>query len=876
MTDLDDSYEPHEIEPHWREQWRESDVYRYEDSDAPDYVIDTPPPYPTGNFHIGNALGWCYMDYAARFRRMVGEDVLFPQGWDCHGLPTEVKVEENHGIHRTDVSREEFRELCIEHTEDQIEAMRETMHLLGFSQDWEHEYVTMEPEYWGLTQRSFVEMADEGYVYQDEHPVNWCPRCQTAIADAEVEAEDRTGTLHTITFTGVDGDDIEIATTRPELLPACVAVAVHPEDEANADRVGETVEVPLFGQTVEIIADEEVDTDFGTGAVMICTFGDKQDVAWWAEYDLELRVAITEDGRLSETADEFAGLEVAEAKGAIADALDDTGALVDTEPIDQSVGTCWRCDTPIEILSTEQWFVRVDKEEILDFGAQVEWIPDHMFSRFEDWTSGMDWDWVISRQRVFATPIPAWECTNCDHTHIATIDELPVEPTEADPEVGSCPSCGAAEWSGETDVMDTWMDSSISALYMGGWPETDFQPVQLREQGHDIIRTWAFYTVLRTAAIEGEIPWDEALINGIVLGDDGHAMSKSRDNFVQPEEVVEEHGADAFRQAMAIAGRPGSDVQFQWKEATSASRFQTKLWNITRFALNHLGEDVASISDPAHRDVDAWILTRAAETAEAVKADMYEYRFDRALRRIREFAWEDLADEYVELCKGRLYSGRPGERDAARHALYEALSATIRMLAPIAPFVTDELYSQLPGTDGSVHAASWPTVDSPISGSHEGGAVVVDIASAVRAWKSDAGLPLNEPLAKVEVYAEVDLEAGLDTYDLSDTINAPVYVREGVPSVERVPVGVEIDHSELGPVFRDQAGAVVAALESADPAEVQASLVSNGSVDVDANGEVVTVEGSMVDIVTEHHAGDGELVEVVECDSATLLLFPEE
>ncbi|MFW6153446.1 MAG: class I tRNA ligase family protein, partial [Halobacteriota archaeon] len=401
-----------------------------------------------------------------------------------------------------------------------------------------------------------------------------------------------------------------------------------------------------------------------------------------------------------------------------------------------------------------------------------------------------------------------------------------------------------------------------------------FTPVQLREQGHDIIRTWAFYTVLRTAAIEGEIPWEQALINGIVLGDDGHAMSKSRDNFVQPEEVVAEHGADAFRQAIAIAGRPGSDVQFQWKEATSASRFQTKLWNITRFATEHLDEEVAELGAPAHRDIDAWLLERCGATAEAVREDMYEYRYDRALRRIREFAWEEFADEYVELCKGRLYSGRPGERDAAKHALFEALSATIRMIAPIAPYLAEELWRHLPTTEGSVHAADWPDVATPSSGSVEGGSLVVEVASAVRAWKSDRGVPLNEPLERVEVYTDIELDRGLDTYDLSDTINGPVYVRSGRPNVEHVPVGIEVDHSEVGPTFRDKAGDVVAALESADPAEVQAELRSRGAVDVDANGEVLTVDGEAITVIEELRAGDDEPVEILETASTRLLVYP--
>src|SRR6056297_1717889 len=344
MSDVPDSYDPAEVEPKWQEEWRTSDVYRHEGE--PDYVIDTPPPYTSGKLHIGHALGWSYMDFAARFHRMQGEEVLFPQGWDCHGLPTEVKVEEEEDIHRTDVSREEFRDLCVEYTEDRIDSMKEMMQTLGFSQDWNEEFRTMDSSYWSKTQRSFVEMArgdeDESYVYRDEHPVNWCPRCQTAIADAEVENIDREGTLHYVTFPGVDNDDIEIATTRPELLAACVGMAVSPDDERYEDRIGDTFEVPLFGQEVELLADDEVDADFGSGAVMICTFGDKQDVDWWAEYDLDLRPVFTEDGRLGEEAGEFAGLTIDEAKTEVADALDDAGYLNDSEPTEQSVGTCWR------------------------------------------------------------------------------------------------------------------------------------------------------------------------------------------------------------------------------------------------------------------------------------------------------------------------------------------------------------------------------------------------------------------------------------------------------------------------------------------------------------------------------------------------------
>jgi valyl-tRNA synthetase len=483
----------------------------------------------------------------------------------------------------------------------------------------------------------------------------------------------------------------------------------------------------------------------------------------------------------------------------------------------------------------------------------------------------MDWDWVISRQRVFATPIPAWFCQSCGATHIADVDEVPVDPTEENPAVGHCPECGADNWRPETDVMDTWMDSSISAMYVGGWPDEPFEPVQLREQGHDIIRTWAFYTILRTAALEDDIPWEEALINGMVFGDDGHKMSKSRGNFVQPEEVVEEYSADAFRQAIALGGQPGSDIQFQWKEVTSASRFLTKLWNIGKFSLGHLDESTPAIQDPAYRDADRWILSELGAVADDVETAMDDYRFDAALRRLRNFVWHDLADDYVELVKGRLYSGRPGERDAARYALYTSLSASLRMLAPFAPFITEELSAHLPGTDGSVHATEWPSVAMEDPEAIEAGELIATVASEVRAWKSDRGMALNADLDRVELYLEGRRP---DTYDLSETINAPVHVREGNPDVELTPVEIDIAYDLIGPEFRDRAGEVVDALEAADPAELQAQKVSRDDLEIDLDDETVTVDGDAVTVIEEYRSEAGEEVDVIEVGEATVLIYP--
>ncbi len=866
------SYDSSEVEERWRDEWDDSLYAHDPDSDAPDYRIDTPPPYPTGNLHIGNALGWCYMDFVARYKRLQGYNVLFPQGWDCHGLPTEVKVEEEQGVHRSEVPRDEFRQMCIDHTYGQIDEMRDTMDVLGFSQDWSHEYITMEPEYWGKTQRSFLEMADDGYAYQGKHPVNWCPRCETAIADAEVEREEEEGVLVYLEFPVVGDDDvIEIATTRPELLPACGAVAVDPDDERFEEYVGEEVEVPIFGHTAEVIQDEEVDPEFGTGAVMICTFGDKQDVEWWQEYDIDLREAFTKTGELTEIAGEYEGMEIDEAKEAIIEDLEDEGYLYDKESLEQNVGKCWRCDTPIEILSKEQWFIEVRQDEILEKAEEVDWIPDHMHSRLVDWTEGMEWDWVISRQRVFATPFPVWYCDDCGSVKFASVDEVPVDPTEEDPET-PCEDCGGTSFTPEEDVMDTWMDSSISAMHVAGWPEEGFEPTQLREQGHDIIRTWAFYTILRTAALEDEIPWEEALINGMVFGDDGHKMSKSRGNFVQPEEAVEEYSADAFRQSLASGGRPGSDIQFRWKEVKRASKFMTKLWNIYRFSASHITKDVYDYEDeaPDLRLADRWILSKLSETADEVEEAMDEHRFDLALKELREFVWDDVADDYVEMVKGRLYEEDGDGYEAVRWTLRTLIESVVVMFSPVAPFFSEEVYSGL--RDESVNNADWPRVEVYDADALDAGELQAEIASSVRRWKSEEGIALNAELDRVEVYAESEsVGERLDVDDLSDTLSSEVAVETGEPDLEEVPVGVDPDMSVIGPEYRDTAGEIVSALESSDPSEVREEK-ETGAVEVEVGDGVIELDSDAVGIENELRSG-GREVEVIETDGATVLVF---
>jgi len=452
------TYDYNEVEERWQSIWRDKENYFDPLSAKPRFIIDTPPPYPTANFHIGNALNWCYIDFTARYKRMRGFNVMFPQGWDCHGLPTEVKVEETFGITKNDVPRDEFRKMCRELTLQNIEKMRRTMRRLGFSTDWSNEYITMMPEYYRKTQISFLKMLKDGDIYQSEHPVNFCTRCETAIAFAEVSYAARTTKLNYFNFDGV-----EIATTRPELLAACVAVAVHPEDKRYYALKKATLKVPLFGHDVPIIKDEAVDPAFGSGAVMICTFGDKQDVHWWKQYNLDLRKAIDLTGKMTAIAGPYAGLNTTECRKRIVKDMEDSGILIRQVDLDQRVGTCWRCKTPIEILSERQWFVKIHHDQILEAARKIRWTPEHMLTRLENWAEQMEWDWCISRQRIFATPIPVWFCTVCGEMVLPEVEELPLDPTNTQPSV-PCPRCGGNEFVGEKDVLDTWMDSSIFAF----------------------------------------------------------------------------------------------------------------------------------------------------------------------------------------------------------------------------------------------------------------------------------------------------------------------------------------------------------------------------------------------------------------------------
>ncbi|MDK2796335.1 MAG: valyl-tRNA synthetase [Archaeoglobaceae archaeon] len=838
---MEKEYKALEVEEKWLKNWDERMYYFDWNSKKPHYIIDTPPPYPTGSFHIGHALNWCIIDFIARYKRMNGFEVMFPQGWDCHGLPTEVKVEEKYGIKKNEIDRAKFRELCINFTEENIKKMRATAKRLGFSIDWSKEYITMYPEYYKKTQISFVRMFKKGLIYRGYHPVIICPRCETTIALAEIEYRKGKTKLNYIKFS----DDVVIATTRPELIPACVALAVNPSDKRYENLVGKSVRVPVGGHEVKIIADEAVDPNFGTGIVMICTFGDRQDVKWWKKHNLELRNIINRDGTLNELAGKYSGLKLSEARIKIIEDLKAQGRVLKQEEIENNVGVCWRCKTPVEIFPAEQWFVKVDKEKVIEMAKKIRWVPEYMLDRLIAWVESMEWDWVISRQRIFATPIPVWYCKNCGKIMVAEEEWLPVDPTKQKPP-RNC-ECGSGEFEGEKDVLDTWMDSSITPLAIVGWPEPKEYPVSLRPQGHDIIRTWAFYTILRSSALVNEIPWKEIVINGIVFGEDGRKMSKSIGNVISPEEVIEKYGADALRQ-WAASGVIGEDLIFTWRDVVAGSRFQQKLWSVARFVLSHISDYEPKEEDIERlRIADRWIISKLNKLIAFVRENMEKYRFDEALKAIKGFVWYEFADNYIELVKGRLYSGL--ESNSAKFTLRYVLDRVIRLLAPIIPFITEEIWSKF--EKDSVHVQSYPEVEEKFidEDAEKVGEEMKEILSAIRKFKHDRGLALNAPLKKIIVFSLLDI----DTLDLGFATNSEVELTRELPEMKEEVRKLKPKFQILGPMFKDRVKEIVRAVERLSTAE---------KLKLTKEPLIVTVDGDKVELKPEWF--DFEIARTVE------------
>ncbi|HEX6123403.1 MAG TPA: valine--tRNA ligase [Ktedonobacterales bacterium] len=844
-------YDPATMEPRLRARWAAAGTYAFDrDSTAPVYSIDTPPATVSGQLHLGHVYSYSHADFIARYQRMRGRNVFYPMGFDDNGLPTERLVEKTRGVTAGQIGRQAFGALCLEISEEAERAYTELWQRLGLSVDWRYTYRSIEPLAQRTSQRSFLDLYRAGLAYRGEAPTIWCPECHTAIAQAELEDLARESALFTLAFTRADGEPLSIATTRPELLPACVALLAHPDDARWRELIGQRARMPLFGREVPVLADTAADPAKGTGAVMCCTFGDSTDVEWWRAHALPLRPVIGRDGRLTaEAGPELAGLTTTEARARIVARLAEAGLLLGRERIQQSVRAHERCDTPVEYLVTRQWFVRAldAKAELLAAGTCVAWHPAPMGARYREWVEHLRWDWCISRQRAFGVPFPVWYCAACGEIRLAEEDQLPLDPAEAQP-AGAC-ACGSTRFVPEADVMDTWATSSLSPQIAGRWLSDPALyarvfPFSLRAQAHEIIRTWAFYTLLKSRREFDALPWSDALISGWGLAPRGAGkISKSRGGgATTPEAIIARYSADAARYWAASTG-PGKDTIISEEKMRLGQKLITKLWNVARFAERvdltqpplppdegEQDDPSPSLSSPWRREapsvsrlaltpVDRWLLARLARLIERVTAHFEAYDYAAAKSEVESFFWTHLTDNYLELAKERLYGAEGPTRAAARYALRETLLALLKLFAPFLPYLTEAIYQELyadpphpltsfptkgRGDEGeergfdSLHRAAWPAarVAWPDAAAEAAGDAIVAVATAVRRFKSERGLALGTPLARVEIAAERAALAAAFAAALAD-LRSVTRARE-VAIVPALSAGLVLAASEAG------------------------------------------------------------------------------
>ncbi len=603
---------------------------------------------------MGHVLSYAYFDFAARYKRMQGFNVFYPQGWDCQGFPTEVKVEKKFG---KGLPRDQFKQKCVEMSLENLKIMKNQMKTMGFSPDWSLEYRTIDSSYHKKVQYSLLKMYEKNLVYREKHPVLYCVNCSSAIAKAETEDVEFDSAFNKIEFTIQETNQpLIIATTRPELLHACVAIFMNPNHPQAKELEGKNAIVPVFNRVVPIILEQEVQLDFGTGAMMVCSFGDKVDVSWIYRYKLPIIEAFTHYGKVINAGPDFDGLSISAMRTKVLEKIQENGKLIEQQKIKHSVKVHDRCNKPVEYLATMQWFIKIkeSKDKIINAARKMRWIPSFSIQYLIDWTEFIDYDWVISRQRVYGTPIPFYYCSECGKIYPVKESQLPIDPALTKHEQEKC-DCGGSIV-GETSTCDCWVDSSITPLATSNWPDnpkltSKTYPATLRPQGLEIIRTWAFYTIIRCLALtDGKAPFEEVLINGSVLGKDGKKMSKSAGNYEDPDVLMNKYAPDALRQWAALSGAVAKDRPFSYKDVEYSQTFLNKLFNAAKFSqliLKDFDPNKVTPQTVNLRLTDQWLLSKTAQLVRLCTAAMNEYDYYTAINAIQAFAWHELCDNYL-------------------------------------------------------------------------------------------------------------------------------------------------------------------------------------------------------------------------------------
>lgn len=733
-----------EIENKWKTFWEKEKIFKADLSKKKIYSIDTDPPTVSGAMHIGHAFHYSQEDFIARFRRMflISKEgsVFYPFGTDDNGLPTERLVEKKNNIKSKDMSREDFIKICLKTLKEVLPNFTQDWKDLGISCDYNTVYSTIDDNSRKISQKSFIDLYNKKEIYKKEFPTIWCPECQTPIAQAELEDKEEKSLFSTLKF-HCGKKELPIATTRPEMLQACVAVFVHPSDKRYKSFVGKNAKVPLYNFEVPIIEDVSANPEKGTGALMVCSYGDKYDVDAINRHKLIPRLIFDKSGRIKEG--EYKGLKVREARKKILEDLKEKDLVVEQKEIQHVVNVHDKCGTPIEFVTTEQWFIKIldKKEKFIEQANKVKWYPEFMHKRYDNWVNGLEWDWSISRERHFGIPIPVWECKKCKEIILADEKELPVDPLQTKKK---CPKCGQIA-TPEEKVLDTWATSSLTPQIASSLVNNKIKlPYSLRPQAHDIIRTWAFYTIVKGYLHENKIPWENIFISGNVsLG--GEKMSKSKGNVIDPKVVLNNYGADALR-FWAAGCKLGNDLDYQEKDLVAGTKMINKLINASKFVFMNL-EGYTGKKPKKLEKLDELFLDKLNLLVKNSTENFMVYEYSKVKSDVEQFFWSDFCDNYLEIVKKRVYQGSGDKKLSAQYALYKSLLIILKLVAPIMPFITEEIYQQYFRKNEktkSIHISEWPE-EEKIKDSSDFG-IIVNNLSFIRQEKSKNKLPLNCPV----------------------------------------------------------------------------------------------------------------------------------
>lgn len=791
-----------EIEEKWKKFWNDRDLYsfRYHGGERSEYfVIDTPPPTISGKMHMGHAFSYPHQDFVARYKRMRGFSVFYPWGFDDNGLPTERYAEKILGVKAERMPLQDFMEACKQASDESEEELLRTWADLGMSADFRRPYRTVSDESRKISQTLFIELLKKERVYREEAPTIKCPVCHTAISQIELKDVQQSADFIYLQFNGEEDLSVQIATTRPELLGACVAICVNPDDERYRKLVGKTVTVPLYGHRVKVIADSYVDPEKGTGAEMICTFGDQNDMELWKKYSLDLRNLIEDNGKMNALSGPLEGKTIQEARSDIKKILREKQLILKTEKIRHSVNTHERCGTPIEMGISKQWFLRyLDlKDDFLRNGAEVVWLPPYMKTRYDNWVTGLKWDWCISRQRFYGVPFPVWHCDSCGGFVLAEENELPVDP-RLDSKERKCTKCGSSSLTPDTDIMDTWATSSLSprlALLPLGLMDKLY-PMDIRFQGHDIITFWAFTTIARSKIHDDVVPWKSILISGNVYDPYGAKMSKSKGNVVEPRTVIDEYGADALRY-WASTTIPGEDIKIREQDFVRGRRTVIKIFNAARLLIM-LKEDshIENLSGNPDSVLSRWITTKFERTLGEVTTEFERYNVSRARAALDNFFWNTYCDNYLEIIKGMLSSSsEAASREEMLGVAFSIFRKILILYAPVMPFITEEAYNMtsFKSGDDSVHLEKWPEYLS--SNVHPGEEAdmdyVIEAIGKIRTLKTSLKLSMGARVDTVNISGKSSILIKseniikgimkIDTLNISDSEEIEVSMEEQQP-----------------------------------------------------------------------------------------------